>query len=108
MLFRHNLLTINNAAGAAMKKVKLRAKTDGNQKELVKQIILGVCPSKSNSYRIGHKGLFKSSALANYEKSFYLQCDKYRNKNIDGLFEFHMSVYITGAKAHSSALPWVG
>jgi hypothetical protein len=56
-----------------------------------RQVILGHTPSKSNSYRIislcGHGSLAKTSALKEYEKSFYLQCDKYRNKMINGFFE---------------------
>lgn len=66
-----------------------------------KQVIQGTCPSKSNSYRIvtigkkgeGHSSLAKTKALIDYEKHFYLQCNLYRNKNISGLFEFHMDVY---------------
>ena len=57
------------------------------------QTILGACPSKSNCYRIGHRGLFKTEALKKYEDSFYMQCNLYRNKNISGRFEFHIDVY---------------
>lgn len=66
------------------------------------QIIRGKCPSKSNSYkitkRIGtdkkfHYGLSKTNTLTDYEKSFYLQCSMYRNKNISGLFEINLWVY---------------
>jgi len=58
------------------------------------QTIKGVCPSKSNSYMVIHKGLIKTKALRAYEQSFYLQCNVYRNKNITGLFEFHMDAYL--------------
>lgn len=58
-----------------------------------KQIIEGVCPSKSNCYRIGHKGLFKTDALKKYEDLFYIQCNVYRNANIDGFFELYIDVY---------------
>ena len=62
-----------------------------------KQVILSSVPSKSNSYKIitlqGHASLAKTPALKAYEKSFYLQCNKYRNKNIKGLFELHLDVY---------------
>lgn len=62
-----------------------------------KQVIYGKVPSKSNSYRIvtigGHGSLAKTDALKHYEKAFYLQCDKYRNKNIKGFFEFRLSVF---------------
>lgn len=63
----------------------------------MKQIIHGQCPSKSNSYKIitihGHGSLAKQKSLKDYEKSFYLQCNEYRNKNIKGLFELHLNVY---------------
>ena len=64
---------------------------------LVKQVILGQIPSKSNCYKIitlyGKGSLAKTPALKLYEKSFYLQCNHYRNKNIKGLFELHLDVY---------------
>ena len=63
----------------------------------VKQVILGQIPSKSNCYKIitlyGKGSLAKTPALKDYEKSFYLQCNHYRNKNIKGLFELHLDVY---------------
>ncbi len=57
------------------------------------QTIFGLVPSKSNSYRMGKKFFYKTQALTNYEDAFFIQCDKYRNKNIKGYFEFHMAVY---------------
>ena len=64
---------------------------------LVKQVILGQTPSKSNCYKIitlhGHGSLAKTPTLKAYEKSFYLQCNYYRNKNIKGLFELQLDVY---------------
>lgn len=61
------------------------------------QTIIGQVPSKSNCYKIitlsGHGSLAKTSALKDYEKSFYLQCNEYRNKNIKGLFELNIDVY---------------
>jgi len=61
------------------------------------QVITGQVPSKSNSYKIitfnGRGSLAKTPALTSYEKSFYLQCNQYRNKGIKGLFELHLSVY---------------
>lgn len=61
------------------------------------QTILGQVPSKSNCYKIitlsGHGSLAKTKALKDYEKSFYLQCNLYRNANIKGLFEFNVDVY---------------
>lgn len=62
-----------------------------------KQVIYGTCPSKSNAYKIitinGHSSLGKTAALKKYEKDFYIQCNKYRDANIDGYFEFYMDVY---------------
>lgn len=61
------------------------------------QTIYGNCPSKSNSYKIvtigKHASLAKTKALKEYEDKFYIQCDKYRNKNIEGYFEFKIKVY---------------
>ena len=63
----------------------------------MKQTIHGKCPSKSNSYKIitikGHGSLTKHDKLKEYEKSFYLQCNHYRNRNIKGLFELHLNIY---------------
>ena len=67
------------------------------------QIIYGQVPSKSNSYKIvtisGRGSLAKTPSLVSYEKSFYLQCSKYRNKSINGLFRLEIDVY------NSSQLP---
>lgn len=61
------------------------------------QVIKGNVPSKSNGYKvikIGGKGtLCKSDELKNYEYAFFVQCDKYRNKNIDVPFEIDVKVY---------------
>ena len=61
------------------------------------QIINGKVPSKSNSYKVitlgGHGSIAKQEGLRAYEKSFYLQCNKYRNANINGLFELHLNVF---------------
>jgi len=60
------------------------------------QIIYGQVPSKSNSYKLtsigGHASMYKTKALTEYEKSFYLQCLQYRNKAISGLFELRLNV----------------
>lgn len=67
------------------------------------QTILGQPPSKSNSYRIvtinGHGSLCKSPALKQYEKDFYIQCDQYRDKNIEGYFELHLRVYFRSQRS---------
>lgn len=61
------------------------------------QTILGNVPSKSNCYKIttinGHASLSKSSALTDWENSFFMQCGKYRNLNIDKYFEYHCRVF---------------
>jgi len=62
--------------------------------------ILGSVPSKSNLYRIGRKGLFKTPSLKKYEESFYWQLPaEWRNKNIGGIFEFHINVYYPSKRA---------
>jgi Holliday junction resolvase RusA-like endonuclease len=63
------------------------------------QVIIGICPSKSNCYKIGDKSLYKTPALVAYEQAFYLQCNKYRNANIKGLFEFNLRVFYPSNKA---------
>jgi len=59
----------------------------------MKQTILGNCPSKSNCYKIGNGVMFKSPALSNYEKAFYIQCNHYRDADIKGYFELHLDVF---------------
>lgn len=72
-------------------------------KEIIKQVITGTIPSKSNCYRIitfrkkgtdkSHASLAKTKQLAKYEKNFIIQCNKYRNANIDGYFQIEVDVY---------------
>ena len=63
----------------------------------MKQTIMGNPPSKSNCYRIitlnGHGSLCKTKVLKDYENLFYIQCNHYRNKNIEGYFEFYIDVF---------------
>lgn len=63
----------------------------------MKQVIYGLCPSKSNSYKIitvhGHGSLAKTPALRKYENDFFIQCNQYRNKNIEGYFELYVDVF---------------
>ena len=63
----------------------------------MKQTILGRCPSKSNCYRIvrinNRSTLAKTPALKKYESDFYMQCNKYRNVNIQGFFELAVDVF---------------
>jgi Holliday junction resolvase RusA-like endonuclease len=67
------------------------------------QTIIGKCPSKSNCYKViklgNHASLAKTKALSDYEKSFYLQCNQYRNQNIEGLFELKLKVYYDSNRA---------
>lgn len=67
----------------------------------MKQVIHGICPSKSNCYRVNQhtKGLYKTKALTDYEKSFYLQCNIYRNKNIGEQFEIYLDVFYPSQRA---------
>ena len=62
-----------------------------------KQIIYGSCPSKSNCYKIIKIGnissLGKTPSLKKYEKDFYIQCNVYRDKGIEGYFELYMDVF---------------
>lgn len=62
------------------------------------ETILGTIPSKSNSYKIGHRGLYKTKALTEYENNFYIQC-KRRNKTILGYFELELKVYYPNQKS---------
>ncbi len=63
----------------------------------MKQVIFGQAPSKSNSYRIirknGYGSLAKTTVIKAYENSFILQCTKYKNKGISGLFELHINFF---------------
>lgn len=59
----------------------------------MKQTILGNCPSKSNCYMVAGKALIKTAALRKYEELFFIQCNQYRNANITGYFELHLSVF---------------
>lgn len=72
--------------------------------DLGKQIIHGLIPSKSNCYKIitfkskdplkaSHASLAKTSALNQYEKDFFIQCNKYRNMNLDSYFILEVDVY---------------
>jgi len=68
-----------------------------------RQVIFGTPPSKSNSYRIinqwdpkrkkFHASLTKTDALKKYENDFYIQCNKYRDANIEGYFTLTIDAY---------------
>lgn len=63
-----------------------------------KQVIYGLPPSKSNSYRIvtikGHGSLTKTDATKKYEESFFMQCGL-RNMNISKRFKLSIDVYFS-------------
>lgn len=63
----------------------------------MKQVIYGNPPSKSNCYKIvtirGHGSLAKTEGLRKYEADFYIQCNHYRNKNIEGYFEVYVDAF---------------
>lgn len=76
----------------------------------VKEVIKGVVPSKSNSYRIvtikskdpdkkGFSSLAKTKDAKAYENAFIIQCRKYRNASIDCDFNFEMDVYYPSRRA---------
>ena len=65
----------------------------------MKQTIMGNPPAKSNCYRIGHRHLYKTEGLKDYEKLFDIQCNYYRNKNIEGYFEFYIDVFYPSRKS---------
>jgi Holliday junction resolvase RusA-like endonuclease len=65
----------------------------------LKATIHGTCPSKSNCYRFSPNGqMYKSKALKEYEKSFFIQCPL-RDKKVDGYFEFYMDVFYPSQRA---------
>lgn len=70
---------------------------------MAKQVIKGNVPSKSNAYKIvtfnGHASLAKTKAMKAYEDSFYIQCNQYRNANIEGYFELYMDVFYPTQKS---------
>lgn len=67
------------------------------------QVIHGNIPSKSNCYKIitfkskdsnkSHASLGKTKSLTQYEKDFFIQCNKYRNAAIDEYFTLEVDVY---------------
>lgn len=67
------------------------------------QTIIGNTPSKSNSYKIitlsGHGSLAKTRSLKEYENTFFMQCGKYRNLNINTFFEYHCKVYYPSTRS---------
>lgn len=66
---------------------------------MIFETIRGVCPSKSNCYRIAGKTLVKTPAMKKYEDNFYIQCRQYRNAAIAGYFELHIKVFYPSQRA---------
>lgn len=71
---------------------KERSALDGVESDLI-EVIKGKVPSKANNYRGGRNGWYKNKNVSDYEKSFKLQCTKYKNANIDTWFELYIDVY---------------
>lgn len=64
------------------------------------QIITGAVPSKSNLYRTTKQGgFYKSTVVKDYERSFWAQCEVYRNKGINDKFSLEMDVYFKTVKS---------
>lgn len=68
-----------------------------------REVIYGQVPSKSNGYRSifvnGQNRLVKSKQITAYEKSFYLQCNIYRNLEICKFFEFYADIFFQSRKS---------
>lgn len=75
-----------------------------------KQIILGNPVAKSNAYRIvtfkskdplkkGYSTLAKTKDLKDYEKSFWAQCNVYRNAKINVQFKIEIDVFFALANS---------
>ncbi len=102
----HLNFTIDNIKKAAdkLREIGMTSNSGSWPREEQAQVINGLIPSKSNCYRIitfrskdpnksSHASLGKTDALKKYEESFFIQCNKYRNANIDGYFELEVAVY---------------
>lgn len=58
------------------------------------QVILGRIPSKSNSYRSVGSKMLKSATMRDYERSFVLQCNIYKNAGITEPFAIVVDAYL--------------
>ena len=63
------------------------------------ETIYGVVPSKSNSYRINGRFIYKTKALKDYEASFIEQCKVYKDANIEGNLRIDIKVYYPNRKS---------
>ena len=62
------------------------------------EIIYGQVIAKANNYQAvpgkdGQKRIIKNDRIGEYEKSFCLQCKKYRGKRISGRFKLFIRVW---------------
>lgn len=58
------------------------------------QVILGNPVSKSNNYRSNKGGnFFTTDKVKNYNKSFWAQCEVYRNRGINKPFIIELDIY---------------
>ena len=65
--------------------------------------VMGLPPSKSNSYRIitlgGHASLTKTTAMDKYEENFLWQVGNIRGANISSVFEFYIDVFFPSKRS---------
>lgn len=69
-----------------------------NMKENNKEIIYGQVISKANNYlsvpgKAGEKRIIKNDRIRQYEKSFYKQCQIYKNRGISERFKLLITVW---------------
>ena len=63
------------------------------------ETIYGTVPSKSNSYRIAGRFMYKTKALKDYEASFIEQCKVYKDANLEGNLRINLKVYYPNRKS---------
>jgi Holliday junction resolvase RusA-like endonuclease len=63
------------------------------------EVIYGTVPSKSNSYRIAGRFMYKTKALKDYEASFVDQCKIYKDANLEGNIRINLKVYYPNRKS---------
>src|SRR5688572_1738118 len=92
------IITMKPKKDAPKKVVKCKS-CDGAGKyfhdSLQHDVPCGDCQGAGEVYQDpkGHASLAKSKALQAYENDFYIQCNQYRNKMIDGYFQVEVDVY---------------
>jgi len=63
------------------------------------EVIYGLVPSKSNSYRFSGRFMYKTKALKDYEASFIEQCKVYKGAKIEGNLKIVLKVYYPNRKS---------